>query len=222
MVDRRPLVIIGGGGHAAVVRECIDSYRYRLIGCLDDAKPIGADLGSGEVVGRFEDLGSLALRHTDLAAIVAIGDNMTRRRVVKEMENRVPRLTWATLIHRSAVVSPSIQVGPGTVVVAGAIINCGSRLGSHVLINTGSIIDHDNEFHDFSSTGPGVSTGGNVSVGSLSHIGIGASVLQGIRIGANSVIGGKAFVDRNVGSNLVCFGVPARPQRTRLTGAPYL
>jgi len=220
--DRTPILIIGGGGHAAVVRDCIDRSRYRLVGCLDDAKPLGSKMAAGKVIGRFEDLSAVALRYAGLTAVVAIGDNMTRRRIVGEMEARVPRLTWAPVIHPSAIVSKNAEVGLGTVVVAGAIVNCGTRVGRHVIINTGSIIDHDNMFDDFSSTGPGVVTGGNVSVGSLSHIGIGATVLHGIRISENSVIGGQSLVDRDVQENLVCFGVPARPQRTRLMGAAYL
>jgi acetyltransferase EpsM len=90
------------------------------------------------------------------------------------------------------------------------------------LINTGSLIDHDNDFGDYSSTGPGVSTGGNVSVGALSYIGIGASVRHGIRVGRGSVIGGQAFVDRDIGDHLVCYGVPARPVRAQEEGARYL
>ena len=222
MTYATPLVILGGGGHAAVVRDCIDDRLYRLIGCLDDAKPIGATLSAGKVIGRLADLQSLVLGYRGLAAIVAIGDNMTRRRVVGEMQGRAPSLIWATVVHRSAIISPRTEIGPGTVVVAGAVINGGSRLGRHVLINTGSLIDHDNDFGDFSSTGPGVSIGGNVSVGQLSHIGIGASVKHGVLIGTNCVIGGKAYVNRDVDNNLVCFGVPARPQRTRLPGGAYL
>ena len=222
MDDAIPLVILGGGGHGAVVRDCIDRRRYRLIGCLDDMKPIGATLGAGRIIGRLADLKSLVLRHKGLAAIVAVGDNMTRRRVVRDIEAGVPGVIWATVIHPRAIISPRASVGPGTIVVAGAVVNAGSRLGGHVLINTGSLIDHDNDFGDFSSTGPGVSIGGNVSVGPLSHIGIGASIRHGIRVGSNCVIGGKAYVDRDVDNNLVCFGVPARPQRTRLPGAAYL
>lgn len=222
MGDATPLVILGGGGHGAVVRDCIDGWRYRLIGCLDDTQPMGATVGAGKIIGRLADLKPLILRYKGLAAIVAIGDNMTRRRVVRDMEAGVPGVTWATVIHRSAIISPRALIGPGTVVVAAAVVNAGSRLGGHVLINTGSLIDHDNEFGDFSSTGPGVSIGGNVSVGHLSHIGIGASIRHGIRVGSNCVIGGKSYVDRDVDNNLVCFGVPARPQRTRLPGAAYL
>jgi acetyltransferase EpsM len=147
---------------------------------------------------------------------------MRRRRVVEQVERCAPALGWAAIVHRSAILSPSAQVGPGSVVFPGAIVNCRTALGRHVIINTGSIIEHDNRFEDFSSTGPGVCTGGNVRVGELSHIGIGASVCHGIAIGANSVVGGQAFVNRDLGDDLVSFGVPARPRHQRALGAVYL
>ena len=47
-----------------------------------------------------------------------------------------------------------------------------SKTYNHVSINTGSYIDHDNTFHNFSGTGPGVATGGNVIVGEQSFLDI--------------------------------------------------
>ncbi len=220
--QKTPLLIIGGGQHAAVVRDCVDEALFKVLGYLDDGQPAGAQLGTEAVLGRLDDLPALILRHSGLVAVIAIGDNMTRRRIAERATEVAARVEWATIIHRSAIVSASARIGAGTVVVAGAIINCHSRLGRHMLINTGSLIDHDNHFGDYASTGPGVSTGGNVRVGNLSHIGIGASILHGIQVGTNCVIGGKAFVDRDVGDNLVSFGVPARARHQREPGAAYL
>jgi len=222
MADRAPLLIIGSGGHAAVVRDCVDDSRFDVLGYLDDARPAGTRFGDETILGNLQDLPGLVARHPDATAIVAIGDNMTRLRVVGIAERSVPELRWASVIHGSAIIAPTVEIGPGCVVVAGAIINCRSRLGRHVLINTGSVLDHDNHFGDFSSTGPRVATGGDVRVGNFTHIGIGASVSHGVRIGNHCVIGGMAFVHRPVDDNLVCFGVPARPQGRRAMGAVYL
>jgi acetyltransferase EpsM len=222
MIDRVPLLIIGAGHHAAVVRVCVDEGRFRVIGYLDDRLPIGAPVGDETVLGCLAELPAVAARHPGAAAVVAIGDNMTRLRVVELAERSAPGLVWAAIAHPSAIISRTAAIGPGCVIVAGAIVNCHTRLGRHVLINTGARVDHDNIFGDFASTGPGVSTGGDVHVGTFSHIGIGASVCHGIRIGNHCVIGGMAFVDRDVEDQLVCFGVPARPQRHRMRGAAYL
>lgn len=222
MAGTQPLLIVGAGGYGAVVRDCVDRDRFDLIGFLDDRPPDRIDIGPDLWLGRIDDLGAIARDRPSLSAVIAIGDNMTRSRVAQRMEQIAPKLLWATVVHPSAIISPYAEVGAGTVVIAGAVVNCGTRIGRHVLINTGSMIDHDNIFGDFASTGPAASTGGNVNVGDFSHVGIGASVRHGIRIGRNCVIGGKAYVERDVEDDVVSFGIPARPQYRREPGQPYL
>ena len=223
MAEGAPLLILGAGAHGGVVRDCVDERRFRFIGYLDDRPPDPLSSARSELLlGKVDDLPALLRDYPGTMAVIAIGDNMTRLRMAERAERLVPSLTWATIVHPAASLSARAEIGPGTVVVAGSIINCGSRLGRHILINTGTIIDHDNSMDDFASTGPGVVTGGNVRIGGLSHVGIGASVRHGIRIGRNCVIGGQAYVERDVDDDWVSFGIPARPRYRRAPGQPYL
>lgn len=218
-----PLVILGAGGHGAVVSECVDPTRFATIGYIDDCCPVGTTIMHDQrVIGRFEDLPRLASSYPRLAAVIAIGDNAVRRGTAEQAQNVAPSLSWPAIVHQSAIISPSSMLSPGCVVAAGAVISCRTRLGRFVLINTGSIIEHDNVFGEFSSTGPGVVTGGAVEVGALSHIGIGATIKHGICIGANCVVGGQAYVDRPIDDDVVSYGVPARTRRQRQLGAGYL
>ena len=73
-------------------------------------------------------------------------------------------------------------------------INNNSIIGSHCIINSGSLIEHDNSFYDFSSTGPGVITGGDVTVGDLTHLGIGSIILNGKKIFIAAVLGSAAGI----------------------------
>ena len=81
---------------------------------------------------------------------------------------------------------------------------------------------HDNVFGDFSSTGPGVNTGGGVSVGAFSHVGVGAAVSHDITIGTNTVIGAGSVIIRHCPENAIVVGVPGRTVGTRISGARYL
>ncbi len=219
----RPLVIVGAGGHGAVLSECVDPAKFSVIGYLDDALAAGTMVRhEQEVIGRLEDLPKLAATYPELAVAIAIGDNAVRRRVAEQIQHSVPAASWPAIVHPSAIMSPSSLLSPGCVVAAGAVVNCRARLGHFVLINTGSIIEHDNVFAEFSSTGPGVVTGGDVKVGALSHIGIGATIKHGITIGTNCVVGGQAYVDRSIGDDVVSYGVPARARQQRQPGAAYL
>ena len=80
--------------------------------------------------------------------------------------------------------------------MSGVTINTQTKIGKHCIINTSSSIDHNNNFKNFSSCGPGVITGGNVNVGENSYIGIGATIKNGIKIGKNTIIGGNSYVNK--------------------------
>ena len=107
-------------------------------------------------------------------------------------------------------------------IISGSIINTNTKIGNHCLINTGSIIEHDNILSDFSSTGPGVKTGGNVKIGTGSFIGIGTSIIQKITIGKNVVIGGNSFVNKNCLNNFTYIGSPAKKHSPRKLNQKYL
>ena len=59
----------------------------------------------------------------------------------------------------------NVKIGDGSLVMPGCIINNDANIKEHCIINTGSILEHDNKFENFSSCGPGVITGGNVFLG---------------------------------------------------------
>ena len=106
--------------------------------------------------------------------------------------------------------------------MAGAVINSGTQVGRHCIVNTSARVDHDSVLGDFVSVAPGATLGGSVHVGEYSAISLGASVIHGITIGHDTVIGAGAVVVRNVDSNVVAYGVPARVVRRRERGQRYL
>ena len=92
----------------------------------------------------------------------------------------------------------------------GCIINNDTVIKNHCIVNTGSIIEHDNHFDDFASCGPGVVTGGNVRIGKYSYIGIGSVVKEKIKIDENVTIGGNSFVNKNCRKNSLYYGNPVK------------
>ena len=154
--------------------------------------------------------------------IVAIGDNHRRLEIVERIQKLVKSFEFVTVIHPSAVVAKSVTLGAGTVVMAGAVINPGTKVGHHCIINTRASIDHDNQIEDFVSLGPGAITGGCVKIGRGTAIALGAKIIDGINIGAQTVIGAGATVLADAQDLVVAYGTPARVIRDRKAGDPYL
>jgi sugar O-acyltransferase (sialic acid O-acetyltransferase NeuD family) len=143
------------------------------------------------------------------AVIVAVGDNLTRRRLFERLSESGER--FATARHPRAILSAHCAIDPGTVIGAGVIVNTGARVGSNVILNTGCIVEHHNDIEDHAHIAPGARLGGRVIVGQGAFVGIGATVLPGRRIGAWSVVGAGAVVREDVPPGVVVVGVPARP-----------
>jgi sugar O-acyltransferase (sialic acid O-acetyltransferase NeuD family) len=117
---------------------------------------------------------------------------------------------FTLVIHPSAVVASDAEIGNGTQIMAGAVIQPGSRIGCNAIVNTKASVDHDCIIGDHVHLAPGVTLSGGVTVGAGTHIGTGATVIQGVRIGCNSLIGAGALVLRDVLEGLTVVGNPAK------------
>jgi sugar O-acyltransferase (sialic acid O-acetyltransferase NeuD family) len=160
----------------------------------------------GQTVLGVPVLGPIASieEHLTACAVIAIGDNRTRQRLAE-----MP-LNWISCIHPNATVHESAEIGPGSVVFAGTVVQPEARIGSHGILNTACTIDHECRLEDYAQIGPGAHIGGNCQVGEGAFVGLGASVIHGIRIGAWAVVGAGAAVIRDVPAHTTVVGVPAQ------------
>lgn len=187
-------------GHGAVVADVARACGYGEVVFLDDAK------FDGKNVLKFDP----SLEKADV--IVAIGDNKIRRILQERVKN--VGFGVVNLIHPSAVVSASAQIGEGAVVMPNAVINAHAIIGEGAIINTGAIIEHDCEIGAFAHVSPNAALAGGVIVGANTHVGIGACVIQCIKIGTNCVIGAGSVVVRDIADGSVAYGNPAKVRRS--------
>ena len=110
--------------------------------------------------------------------IVAIGDNATRKRIAEERDD----VSCKPLVHRSAIIAYDVQIGHGTVIMAGVIVQPGARIGKHCILNTGCSVDHDCIIEDYAHIAPGAHLCGGV------HVGVGTLVGVGVGIAPNAVL----------------------------------
>ena len=217
------ILVIGASGHAKVVLDIFEKQaRHQVVGLLDDFKPVGTNWFGYEVVGSVADVAELATRLQADGLFVAIGDNFIRSQLVERLKSLAPQLEFVSAVHPSAQIARGVSVGGGSVVMAGVVINSDSAIGDFCIVNTHSSVDHDNRLGSFSSLAPRVATGGNVSIGEGSAIGIGAVILHGRKIGQHAVVGAGSVVTRDVPELSVAYGVPAKVIRSRTIGEKYL
>lgn len=221
----KKIIIFGCGGHTKIVLDCIKlGKNYTPIGFIDEKNHDLAISKKIKYLGSLKNFNNIIKGHEphNLLGVVAIGSNIVRRKIVSKINKLNNKFKWANIIHPSAVISETAKIGTGNMILAGSIICSETKIHNHVSINTGTYIDHNNVFFDFSSTGPGVVTGGNVKVGAQSFLGIGCAIRHNITIGSNTVIGGQSFVCKNCKSDSLYYGIPTKRIKKRSLNEEYL
>lgn len=217
------LLVIGSSGHAAVLVDAMQLRgTYQIVGYLDDTIARGTVRSGYPILGAMGDVAAVCAQYEIRDAVIAVGDNWWRRQLHGKLIERCPQLKFPAVLHPSAVVSESAEVGSGTAVLAACHIGPGSKVGEFCILNTGSSIDHDCQMRDFSSIGPGAFTGGFVDLGECSAVGVGASISDRISVGRHTVIGTGAVVVRDIPDLVVAYGNPARVKRSRPEGEAYV
>jgi acetyltransferase EpsM len=174
---------------------------------VDDKHDPGQTVCGYRVLGSRDAL--LAKRGRVGAGIVAIGDNGARARVAGWLAEQGFRIVRA--IHPAATIARDVEIGIGAAVMAGVVINSGSRIGAHAIINTGATVDHDCMIGDFAHIAPGCHLCGGVRVGAGTLLGVGTAVTPGVSIGAHAVIGAGSTAVQNIPDGARVAGSPCRP-----------
>lgn len=200
------IIILGTGGHGKVVKELAESCGYEVVGFVGDNKPVGARILDKKVLCRIEDIETLKSETNKIA--IAVVANTVREKRAKEM--LALGFETPSMVHPSCVFSKSADLGRGTVVMGGTVINAEAYVGDFCIVNTGATVDHDCRVGDYCHISPGANLGGEVTIRDYTWIGVGAAVRECTTIGKHVMIGGSAFVACDIEDNVTAIGVPAK------------
>lgn len=195
------LIIIGAGGHGKVIADAALKNGYTNICYIDDHAT--GDVMGFPIIGTSADIERLNDGSTDF--IIGIGNNAIRKTVAEKYN-----VNWVSIVHPSAQIAFNAEIGKGTIVMANAVVNVCAKVGEHCIINTGAIVEHDNVIENYAHISPNVALGGTVRIGSLTHVGIGATVKNNTEICSECTIGAGAVVVKNIKEPGTYVGVPIR------------
>lgn len=171
---KKQILIIGAGGHSKVVTEIINSSaEWEIAGYIDENSHVPQFQGRPV----FRSLNAFNLEFSAVKeGFVAIGHNATRKawhNILTESGYNLPLLK-----HPTACLSPSAQVGAGTLLAANAFVGADVKIGRGVIVNTGAIVDHD------------------ATVGDFSHISQGAIICGGAQVGSEVLLGPGCVLEK--------------------------
>ena len=217
------ILIIGASGHAKVIVDIIEKQKqYNIYGFLDTFKKKGDKLFEYTILGTENDLNEIVEQNNISGCFVAIGDNYTRKIISKKISALNPKLKFINAIHPSSIIGKKVTLGHGIAIMPGVVVNSDSNVGNFCILNTNSSLGHDGVMDDYSSISSGVRTGGNLRLHTCSAISIGATIIENIVIGENTIIGAGSLVTKNVPSEVIAYGIPAKIIKSRKADDKYL
>jgi sugar O-acyltransferase (sialic acid O-acetyltransferase NeuD family) len=198
---RKKLILIGAGGHA---RSCIDVIeqegKFKITGIVGIESELGLEVNGYEVIATDKDLSTLVGRAQ--FALIALGQISSPDARIS-LYQRVSKAGFglAKVVSPSAYISPSAQIGKGTIVMHGAIINAGVKVGSNCIINSRTLLEHDAQVLDNCHISTGAILNGGVLVEEGCFIGSGTIIKEGVTIGERSVVGMGSQLRTNLTAN---------------------
>lgn len=201
----KTIALVGYSGHSLVVYDCFFS-QGQIVTSYTELNEVTQNPFSLKYLGNENDNNTLnELKGYDY--FVCIGDNSLRRKISEKLIAAIGNPVIA--LHKTAILSRSIQSGEGVMIGPRVIVNSMVKIGNGVILNSGCIIEHECIVGDYSHIGPGAVLCGNVEIGENTLIGANATIIPGIKIGSNVKIGAGSCVVKNVPDNTTYAGNPA-------------
>lgn len=199
----KKVIIIGSGGHAAELRDYINHHnaarpneKMKVLGFIDDNK-------SGYDHYEFDEpyLGKIEGHRimVDAHYLMGIANLDYRAPIIEEFLEKGAQFTG--LVHPSAIISPTCEIGEGTVISHNASVGAKVKIGKFNMLNSRCTIGHDTEMGDYNFISPQVAISGNTKIGSGNLIGTNACTIPGMEIGDNNKIAAGMVVYKPVYDN---------------------
>ena len=199
------LYIIGAGSHSSVVIDLAISLKYKIIFIVDiNSDKIGNEKKFGIPIKNKSFIKKIK---KNSKVFLAIGNNSLRKIHYQKYKST---FKFINLISKSSKVSKYSIIGEANYIGHNAVINSGTKIGDNCIINTASIIEHDIKIGNHVHICPSVTIGGNSKIGDSTFVGLGSKIIDKIIIGKNVKLGAGSLVVKELKSNLVYFGSPAK------------
>jgi sugar O-acyltransferase (sialic acid O-acetyltransferase NeuD family) len=207
--DCTRILIVGAGGFGREVlqwaRHAWPEHAKKIAGFLSaDPTKLDGQTTNLPILGSPEDFEP---QPTD-GLLLAIGIPQVRRQVAEQLEARGAR--FLTLIHPTAIVADTAEIGPGTVICPYAIVSDSVRLGRFVLLNYHASLGHDASAGDFTVLSPYATLGGAAQLRSEVFLGLHSSVGPGQIVGKQSKVSANSCALASAPDSSLIYGVPGR------------
>lgn len=199
----KKIIIVGAGGHAAELRDYINHYnkvnvedQLDVEGFLDDDEHNHKHYEFSEPY--LGGIDSFRIRE-DIKYLMGIANLEFRKSIIQKIEKGGGE--FISLIHPTAIISPSSLIGKGVVISHNASVGPKVSIGDYNILNSRCTIGHDSKLGNFNFISPQVAISGNTTIGDENMIGTNACTIPGTTIGNRSKIAAGMVVYKPVSND---------------------
>ena len=198
MQKNKDIILIGAGGHAISCIDVIEKEgKFKIVGIIGTKDEVGKNILGYEVIGTDKDLTKLVKGCKN--ACITIG----------QIKDATLRLTLFNNLLKIGFSLPSIKsphsyiskyanLGMGTIVMHGAIINAGAIIGDNCIINSMALIEHGVKIGRNCHISTNSIINGNVKIKDNCFIGSCAVIRESIKIGSNVFIAMHSSIFKDI------------------------
>jgi sugar O-acyltransferase (sialic acid O-acetyltransferase NeuD family) len=172
-MPKKDLLILGAGGYGRCIAEVAEQQdHWANIVFVDDCWADNKQIEHYRIISDIQHL--KILEYSQFEAIVAVGNNKIRQKWQQLLIDLGIPLT--TIIHPHAVISPSAKIGRGVSIMAGCIVGTKTVIHDGVILNIGTLLDHDVIIEDFCHLSVGVKVAGGKRISQQTFLEVGTII----------------------------------------------
>lgn len=209
----KQIYIVGAGGAAKEI--------FLLLKDINEVKPIFdfkgfIDISTEEFLQIGEkqyniisEIDFLTNYKENALVVFGLGD-VNRLKKIVELYKQKENLEFPNIIHPNVKLDESISLGIGNIITCQCVFTVDTSLENFNYINRGVHIGHDCKIGSFNVINPCAVISGGVMMEDENLIGTNATILQYLKIGSINKIGAGAVITKDVESDSLMMGVPAK------------
>ncbi len=211
------IIVIGGKGTAVIIAEQIYDTQQRFgkkiefLGFAFDDEAFGDSINDFPILCKTYNAYKEYGKYEDVKFIYSLyRPDLLKERVALRESYNIPLDKYYTFIHPSALVTRSVKMGVGNVILANTVVNSNAVIGNFNTINVNCLIGHEAVIGNNNFFAGHVTLGSNTKMGKGNFIGVNSSLKNFITIGDDSIVGMCSNATKDIETGQVVYGNPAK------------
>ncbi|RDI48171.1 acetyltransferase [Aquicella lusitana] len=216
----KPIIIFGAGQIAELAHYYFTNDSDKKVAAFTIDKEYIKDTSLLELpVIAFEDVVDV-YPPSEFDCFVALAYsslNLTRMKKVNEAKQRGYTLSRYISSRATVLIDPS-NIGENCFILEDNTIQPFTKIGNNVTLWSGNHVGHHSIIDDHCFISSHVVICGNVHIEEKCFLGVNSTIRDGITIGASSIVGAAAWVNKTIPANSVCIPQPSKTRNRQARG----